>query len=116
MIATRADFVIVPIFLLDRSLDGFGIADRTYDFGLAAFAHDDLLAALGENTAHAFLVENAGISGASFKVSLVPANHPVRKFFAAVLDAGVAADDFEFQAEFEVIDLAVAPDQESVVL
>src|SRR5262249_10556294 len=53
---------------------------------------------------------------ACLKISLVPANHPIRKFFAAILDARVAANNLKLRAKFEVIDLSIAPDQESVVL
>ena len=75
-----------------------------------------LLTALGENSASAFLVKNAGVGLARLEVGLIPADDPFIDFLAAVLNAGIAADDLEFQAEFEVIHGAVPPNQERVSL
>ena len=95
------------------------IAQRADDLGLVIVADDDLLAARGQDAAVSLLVEDAGVRGvgASRHVGLVAADDPVGRFLdAAILDARVAAADAILEPQLEVVDLALPPDEERVVL
>ena len=99
-----------------------GLAERASDFdlrllGVGAFLDDDLLAALGEDTAALLFIENAGVGLARFEVALVASDHETLFVdeLAAVLHAGVTADNLVLERQFKVSDFAF-PDEEGVAL
>src|SRR5690242_16105396 len=95
VISLRNDDIIIPAVFLDRGLNLRRVADRTNDFfhGLAIdFLDYDLLPALSQDAAHFFLIENAGVGVARFKIGLITANDVVAgvwEFLAAILNAGI---------------------------
>src|SRR5262249_24880521 len=58
--------------------------------------------------------ENAGVAVTGLEIALVAADDPVADVGAAVLNAGVPADDLVLQTQLKVIELSVAPDDERV--
>ena len=116
------DAVFIPGLSLDLGLDLLGLAERTGDLdlrllGVGAFLDDDLLAALGEDAAALLFIEDAGVGLTRFEVALVASDHETLFVdeLAAVLHAGVTADDLVLERELEVGDFAF-PHEEGVAL
>src|SRR5262245_57362644 len=116
MIAQRYDDIIVPVFILDRSLDFVGLSDGSYDRGFAILAHDGFLAALCQNASTLFLINNSRIGLTRLEVGLVSASDPVSQILAAILDARVSTDNPIRQAELEVFNRPIFPNQERIAL
>src|SRR5262245_64063690 len=114
VVAARGDRVLVPVLGLDRSLDRVRFADGADDLDLPGSVDDGLLSALGQDTAPLLLVQDPGVALPGLDVRLVPARDPVAQVLAAVLNAGVPANDAVREPELEVLDGALAPDQEGV--
>ena len=106
--------IVVPVFLLDDRLDVFGVPQRGDHLLLAPLVDYGLLAPFGQNAPTPFLVEDARIGFSRLEVSLVTPHHPVAQVLAAILNARIAADNLERQPQFEVVDVAVTPDEERV--
>jgi hypothetical protein len=110
------DPVFVPVAGADHLLQVLGAADRLAG-GLFAGAIDPgPLAALGEDAAAAFLVEDAGVGGAAFEIGLVASHDEIAEVAAAILDAAVASGQAIREDQFEVVEEPLPPDQERVAL
>ena len=88
VVALRDDDVLLPFGEVDLHGVAFGGEP------LVAFVvDDDALAVLHEDTAAALFVDHGVVRGIGVNVALVAADNPLaglRKFLAAILDAGVA--------------------------
>jgi hypothetical protein len=105
---------VVPVALPDHLLQCFGIADRLAH-GLGAVGGDrHTFATLGEDAAAFLLVEDARIGRPRLEVTLIAADDGITVVLAAILDAAIAAGDSILQLEFEIIEVALTPDQERV--
>jgi len=75
------DYILVPVGGLDGRLDFIGLSDSTGDFdvwipGIGPVGDDNFLAALGEDAAAFFLVEDAAVNVADLEVGLVSRRGP----------------------------------------
>lgn len=114
VIALGDDGVLMPVGDIDFDGVVFG-GKPTFGFGV----DDNALAILADDAAAAFFVDHGVVDGSGVDITLVTADGPFadfREFPAAILDAGVVTDDFDFGGEFEVFDGAAAPDEELVVV
>ena len=110
------DPVGVPLALLDLLLEVFGLPDRLAH-GLGAVSGDRCpFATQGQDAAALLLVHDPGEFRARLEVTLVAADNGITEILAAILDAAVAAGDAVLEFEFEVIKVALPPDQERVAL
>lgn len=116
MIAAGDDRVVVPVFLFDGLLQLGRVADGTGGLRLVVAADRGLLAALSQNAAAALLVENARIGVAGLEIALVTTDDVIAQVGAAVLDAGVSADNAVREPQLEIVDLTLTPDNERVSL
>jgi hypothetical protein len=105
--SNRADHVLVPSGL-DRRLQRSAIAEIGRGGLRAVGAERDPLATPRDDAAALLLIEDAGVVGAGFEIGLVARHREVAEVAASVLDAGVAAVDRELEAQFEVVERAVA--------
>ena len=120
--ALSDDAIVIPVIGLDLSLDLGGFTDFARDFDLrlvrsSAFLDDGLLAALSQDAATFFFIEDTRVGLARFEVGLVAGHH--KRFLVgelgAVLDAGITSDDLVLKGELEVSDLVLV-DEEGVTL
>ena len=119
VVSVGNDAVFVPVFFLNLRLNLFGLADlrRFFDFELAVLSNQlSGLAALSQNAAKRFAVQNSRIRITSFKVRLISADAPlgVGQFKAAVLNPGVTVYNLVFKFKLKVIDFTTTPDDERV--
>jgi hypothetical protein len=125
MIALGDDHVIVPLLGFDLRLDLVRVAHGTdhLDLRLVRIGRIGLdhgfLAALGQDAAPLFLVQDAAVRLAGFEVGLVAADDrpeiALAMDLAPVLNSGIARDDPVGEPQFEVRKIAVGVDQEGVV-
>jgi hypothetical protein len=116
-VAADDEVIGVPVFAFNVGGEGGGIAERGEELGLAGFADADHLAAVGEESAAAFLVVLADPTFDVVDVGLIAGERPgcIRKLDTAVVDAAVAAGgDAVIELELEVGGSAAAPDDEGV--
>ena len=93
-IALGRDLVVVPVFDFERLLDGVAIGEAFQLFRLVIVADFRDRAAMGQDAAIVFAIDNAGISVGPVKVGLVAVNPPgfrrIRVAPGAKLHPGVA--------------------------
>ena len=116
MVASGDDGVLVPVLLF--IVTGFYkravVGDVTDNSLLAAIVHDHELADSGHPPSASLVVEEANLALLITDLRLIAADSPASEVPAAVLDAGVAAEDAELGLEHEVLDFAAPPYKESV--
>src|SRR5262245_11219625 len=122
-VAAGDDVDLVPVVDLDQRLELVGallqVAD---DDRLAALGYVDRLAAHGEETAAALLINLTSPLVGEVDVGLIALHHPLadlgpgRQLNAAQLDAAVGGVHPELDFQLEILRLAAAPDDERVLL
>jgi len=119
VVAAGDDVEFVPFALANGRLERIVVTDFLNDLRLVVIANDRLLAALRQDAAIPLAVQDAGVLVGRVDIRLVAAHNPAcpfRLLEAAVLDAAVAAEDAEPDFQFEIIEFALAPDEEGVFL
>ena len=109
------DAILVPVLLLDE-LGQLLAVGELLGLRLAVGTDDRLRAALGEDAAEAFAVDDAREVVVAVHVGLVAVDAPLFAFPTADLHARVVVHELPLDLQFEVGRLAAAPDQEGVAL
>jgi len=115
VIAFRNDGVFVPL----GDVNGYGIAFRDEPFS-GIRIHYHALAILDNNASTALVIDHCVVGRIGVGIALVATNNPLPDlghFLGPVLNARVVLPrDLEFYLQFEVLQSALSPDEELVVI
>ena len=116
MVAIGDDDVVIPVLFLQRIDDLLLLRRLANDLRLAVVSDLDLLATLCQHAAPSFFIERSRPGPCAIKIGLVALDDPLLHFLAAILHAGIAADNLKLQPQLKIADFALSPDEKGVSL